>query len=221
MIKCFCMYPDFLHKFKMEDILLKMKYNVFEIGKKLKEERKNAGFKSCDALADYIREHNYRGFTRQTISKWECGKEMPPLDVLLSLCERFECELGYLLCEYPNKTRTNTDIHNETGLSEGAINILREWNRISKEKGEQYIWAQNALQALNDLLCQGIILADNILLPMADYMVYRFKYDFNGRKKSDLDKFRLALYTATDGLSECIKNIYLSIGNKKPNDNKG
>lgn len=103
-----------------------MKYNLIEIGDRLKTERKKAGFKNHDELADYIRNHNYRGFTRQTISKWERGLEMPPLDILCSLCEPFECELGYLLCEYDCKTRNDTDIRNETGLSEDAINVLKE-----------------------------------------------------------------------------------------------
>lgn len=185
-----------------------MKYNLNEIGERLKKERKNAGFKSHDGLADYIRNHNYKGFTRQTISKWERGLEMPPLDILCSLCELFECELGYLLCEYNCKTRNDTDIHNETGLSEDAINVLKEWNRISKEKGPQYTWARNSLQALNDLLSQGVIVANNILLPIEEYIVYRSEYETMGRKKINLDKYRLALFTASDGLSECIKNIY-------------
>ena len=111
--------------------LLNMKYNLIEIGVRLKTERKKAGFKSHDELVDYIKNHNYRGFTRQTISKWERGLEMPPLDILCSLCELFECELGYLLCEYETKG-----------------------------------------------------------------------------KKTNLDNYRLALFTASDGLSECIKNIY-------------
>lgn len=187
--------------------LLNMKYNLIEIGVRLKTERKKAGFKSHDELVDYIKNHNYRGFTRQTISKWERGLEMPPLDILCSLCELFECELGYLLCEYDCKTRSSTDIHNETGLSEDAINVLKEWNRISKEKGSQYAWARNSLQALNDLLSQGVLLAHNVFSPIAEYMIYRFEYETKG-KKTNLDNYRLALFTASDGLSECIKNIY-------------
>ena len=102
-----------------------MRYNYKKIGKRLKEERKKAGFKSHDSLSDYIGEHNYRQFKRQTIAKWENGEELPPLDVLCTLCVPFNCELGYLLCEYDCKTRDNTDIQAALGLSETAINNLR------------------------------------------------------------------------------------------------
>ncbi|CVI69062.1 hypothetical protein BN3660_01432 [Eubacteriaceae bacterium CHKCI004] len=104
--------------------MLIMKYNLKKIGKRLQTERKLAGFKSHDSLSEYIRQHNYRGFTRQTIAKWEHGLELPPLDVLCTLCVPFNCEIGYLLCEYDCKTRENTDINQVTGLSEDAINAL-------------------------------------------------------------------------------------------------
>lgn len=102
-----------------------MEYNFIKIGKRLKKERKAAGFKSHDALSNYIREHNYRCFTRQTIAKWEQGKELPPLDVLCTLCIPFNCEVGYLLCEYDCKTRIETDIQLETGLSRESVERLR------------------------------------------------------------------------------------------------
>lgn len=101
-----------------------MRYNFKKIGKRIKDERKLAGYKSQDALCDYIGEHNYRSIKRQTLAKWENGEEMPPLDVLCTLCELFDCEVGYLLCEYDCKTRTKTDIHALTGLSDNAIDSL-------------------------------------------------------------------------------------------------
>ena len=122
--------------------MLILRYNIKAIGNRLKKERKLAGFKSMDALSDYIREHNYRGIKRQTIAKWEKGEEMPPLDVLCTLCVPFQCDLGYLLCEYDYKTRLNADIAEVTGLSETAINNLKKFKRHSED-----------LEIIDRLLC--------------------------------------------------------------------
>ncbi|MCD8196556.1 MAG: helix-turn-helix domain-containing protein [Lachnospiraceae bacterium] len=103
-----------------------MKYNFKEIGKRLKDERKKAGFKSHEALAEYLcYEKKQELFTRQRIGKWERGEELPPLEILLTLCETYKCDLGYLLCEYDCKIRSNTDISSELGLSENSIETLR------------------------------------------------------------------------------------------------
>lgn len=104
-----------------------MEYNLKEIGKKLKRERKAAGLRSQDDLAIVIHDNCYHSYTRQTIAKWERGESMPPLDVLLFLCKKYNCELGYLLGEYDTKTRLAYDIGKETGLSERAVACLHEW----------------------------------------------------------------------------------------------
>lgn len=142
-----------------------------------------------------------------TLRNWHQGKGNPTLEKLIRICDLLECDVDYLLGRIKDSTHTIKFIREETGLSENAINVLKEWNRISKEKGAQYAWARNSLQALNDLLSQGVLLAHNVFSPIAEYMVYRFEYETKG-KKANLDKYRLALFTASDGLSECIKNIY-------------
>ena len=113
--------------------MLIMNYILKNIGKRLKEERKASGFKSQDALAEYLAKNNYRSFKRQTIAKWENGEECPPLDVLLTLCKLYKCELGYLLCEYDCKEKENTDIQKITGLSEDAINKLKIFRSLNDE----------------------------------------------------------------------------------------
>ena len=136
------MLPLFNQKYSKKGFLLILRYNIKEIGLRLKKERKQAGFKSMDTLSEYIREHNYRGVKRQTIAKWENGEEMQPLDVLCTLCVPFQCDLGYLLCEYDHKTRTNADIGEITGLSETAINNLKKFKRHSED-----------LEIIDRLLC--------------------------------------------------------------------
>lgn len=105
-----------------------MQYDWKKIGERLKSEREALKL-SMDELASEI--HT----TRQTISKWEKGTSVEiTLNMLLELCRVFDCELGYLLCEYDCKTRAATDISQQTGLSEEAVKNLCSLNDTAKEK---------------------------------------------------------------------------------------
>lgn len=137
--------------------MLNQEYNFKKIGERLEKERKAAGFKSQDRLADYIKDEFHYHVTRQTISKWEKGQCMPPLDVMLGLCNKYGCELGYLLCEYDTKTKLALDISEETGLSEEAINHLLEL----KKTFPKYI------DSLNFLLTSDNF--DNVLYRISTY----------------------------------------------------
>lgn len=98
-----------------------MKYNLRKIGKRIRKERRAAGYKNQSTLAETL---NLSIESRQTIGNWENGKNLPDIEYLLKMCELFDCELGYLLCEYDCKTRQATDIQTATGLSEKAIEML-------------------------------------------------------------------------------------------------
>ena len=98
-----------------------MTYNQKAIGKRIKEERIAAGFSSQSAFAKRM---TYSPDSRTTIGNWEKGNCIPCMEDLLRMCEIFQCELGYILCEYGCKTRETTDIKNVTGLSQDAINRL-------------------------------------------------------------------------------------------------
>lgn len=97
-------------------------YDFKRIGQRIKEERIKAGF-TLDGLGLRI------NVSRQTISKWEndCEKASPSLTDFLRMCNVFQCELGYLLCEYDEcKTRDAQFIHEYTGISEAAIQQLHK-----------------------------------------------------------------------------------------------
>lgn len=106
------------------------------IGARLKEARKTMGY-SLEYVAEACQIQQY-----QTISKWESGNTTPSLEKLLLLCELYGCDLGYFIGEYDCKTRKNTDIKAETGLSEDVINQLRADNAFKSSK----------IQALNALI---------------------------------------------------------------------
>ena len=106
-----------------------MNYDLKKVGQRIRKERKGAGFKT---QGDFAKRMGYHEESRQTIGNWENGKILPRLDDLLKMCEIFNCELSYLLCEYNCKTRENTDIQAATGLSEEAINSLLN---LAKDSG--------------------------------------------------------------------------------------
>lgn len=102
-----------------------MEHDKKAIGTRIKRERTVAGFKS---QADFAAALGYSKDSRQTIWNWEKGERLPSLDDFEKMCEIFECELGYLLCEYDCKTREATNISVATGLSEKAVNKLIQIN---------------------------------------------------------------------------------------------
>ena len=104
-----------------------MVYDWVKIGNRIKTARKEMKLTQAE-LADKL---SLTSSSRQTIGEWEKGKLRPHLDYMLRMCEIFECELGYLLCEFDCKTRTATDITEATGLSEDAVKKLIIFNKSS------------------------------------------------------------------------------------------
>ena len=88
------------------------------IGDRIRKERK-----ALNLTQDEFKERIHIS-ARQTIARWENGKALPTLEDFIIMCELFRCDIGYLLCEHDEKTRTATDIRKETGLSETAINRI-------------------------------------------------------------------------------------------------
>lgn len=99
-----------------------MQYLQEVIASRITEEREALGL-TKEGLAERL------NVNRNTITSWErqdIKGRYPPLEDLARMCDLFNCELGYLLGEYNCKTRAATDIQAETGLSERAIDRLRE-----------------------------------------------------------------------------------------------
>ncbi len=100
-------------------------YDLEKIGKRIRTERKAAGY-SQEALCGAINEKGI-AIDRQKLGEMENGKTAKfDFDILAALCDLFDCEIGYLLCEagYENKTRAKTDIGTITGLSPQSIEKL-------------------------------------------------------------------------------------------------
>ena len=122
-----------------------MKYSFKEIGERIQNERNKLGLSqdefiyqlNCEYYRNMKKNDRYEWkrtpqtpgiIGRNTLSDIENGKVVSfDLRVLSAMASLFNCEIGYILCEdgYENKTRTKTDIVEETSLSEESVdNIL-------------------------------------------------------------------------------------------------
>lgn len=111
-----------------------MIYNKFEIGNRIRLERERLNMSQQllgDRLTDLSGDESLKQVSRTVVYRWESGTQIPSLKQFKALCKIFDCEMGYLLCEegYENKTRTATDIHKATGLSEEAVNTILKMKR--------------------------------------------------------------------------------------------
>jgi len=98
-----------------------MKYDEKKIGKIILAKRTNLKM-SQEELGKKV------GIVGKQISNYEKGKLIPPIDVMLKLCDVFHCELGYLLGEpdYSEGTKIETAITQTTGLNIDALNNIKK-----------------------------------------------------------------------------------------------
>ena len=112
---------------------------MIDVGQRIKEERLKNGYKRQDDLCEELH------IGRNTLSAWENGKANIELSDLIKLCELFNCEVGYLLCEYDTPYRVQSDISEQTQLSTKAIeNIMKSKDSHKRLFGN----GKNSLDAL-------------------------------------------------------------------------
>lgn len=136
-----------------------MEYNYVKIGERIRSERKKKKWSQKDLLIQLSGKEV--SIHRNTLSDIEngCKKGVFPLPLLTALSELFNCEVGYLLCEFDCKTGRNTDVSNATGLTDDAINALMDMS-------------QQDLLVVNTLIERG----DIILFKYALQNYYRKSY---------------------------------------------
>lgn len=98
-----------------------------KISRRLHDERILSGF-TLEKLANELY------CSKPTVQSWERGWErgtgqntIPCLDHLLALSLLYNCTPEYLLCEYDGKSKEDTDISKETGLTESNIEFLSSY----------------------------------------------------------------------------------------------
>lgn len=95
-----------------------MEYNGKIVAERIKTRRQECNL-TQNALA------NNAGINVTTLISIEQNKTKPRTETIMILSDALNCEVGYLLGEYDLPTRAITDICKETGLSQKAVEALR------------------------------------------------------------------------------------------------
>ena len=94
-----------------------LRYNYKKIGERIKQIRKEHKLSHKDCL-----EKLQISMNRRRLSEIEKGNDMYfSFDFLLKFSEYFNCDIGYILCEYDEKRQETHQICSVTGLSEKAV----------------------------------------------------------------------------------------------------
>lgn len=86
------------------------------------------GWNLKDLANEYDKRYPRRngGTIYDTLRKWRQPRSNPTLELLVRICDILECDVDFLLGRIEEHTHTNKYIHEKTGLSEDAINRLRQ-----------------------------------------------------------------------------------------------
>lgn len=101
-----------------------LNYNFGSIGNRIVNTRKGMKLSQADLIEALSNVGVSVG--RNTLSAIENGSANGfSLDLLVGLCKIFDCDIGYLLCEYDPKRHITADICAATGLSEKAVERIQ------------------------------------------------------------------------------------------------
>ena len=111
--------------------MVDIQQRCLSIGKRIREERTNRKWSQellGEKMAVVI---GGNAIPSNTISGWENGKVQPPMDKLFALAQVFECDIGYLLCDYDEPIHGEKEICELTGLSMDSVRtlcFLKKWD---------------------------------------------------------------------------------------------
>lgn len=122
-----------------------------KIGKRIKAERKANKLSQPELAKKMSKIINHgpiypEAVAQNTISDWEQGKRIPPIEMLACLAEIFKCDVGYLLCDYDRKDAAAATVMELTGLSGLAAD-----NLVGLHKWKYYL-APFRLKIISDIL---------------------------------------------------------------------
>ena len=168
-----------------------MQYQLEVIGKNIKKERERLHY-SQEKLGKKVHTSG------KQISNYENGKAEPSIKMLLTLCEVFGCELGYLLGEssYAEGTKLLTAISNYTGLSSEA---LKQIVKITGQTEDCIHWGYHSDEyhaVLNKLLTSEYFIEFIEAMKKLD--------DVYSKRKEEMQKIDQSFPEITDRIREYI-----------------
>lgn len=122
----------------------------YEFGKRLKELRKKAGYKTQQDFADNFKFPDQTIVSLQTVQSWEQGRQLPTRERQLYFCKVFDCNLDYLLGNIKEQTHDLQFVCDYTKLSGEAIENIRS------EKPGDYLFRNLIISYFfeNDEICR-------------------------------------------------------------------
>lgn len=110
-----------------------------QVGERIKRERKRASLTQEELLEKvYLSKSSVA-----SLRAWERGERLPDTDTLARMCEVFDCDFGYLICDYDEHDYSTHKICEATGLSENAIMCLYDMRKYN-----QKTWYSDMLSAI-------------------------------------------------------------------------
>lgn len=144
------------------------------IGERIKQERKRHKLSQselADKVSSVVGLDGDKCISQSTIASWENGTTLPPLGRLIALSEILDCDISYLLGDYPQRRRDTVDICAATGLSGSVVEDL-----ISRNNAKGYDGVFNPNKAVIGVL--DLLLSNGHFFPilMANIYDYYDKY---------------------------------------------
>jgi len=96
------------------------------IGERIFEEREKKGWTRKDLLLKIHKSAQ----SHKSVKAWETGKCLPDLGSIVLMAKAFDCDIGYLLCDYDEKRYFTADVSEQTGLSIEAVERINDMNRF-------------------------------------------------------------------------------------------
>ena len=188
-------------------MLYDLEKKKMKIGARIREERITSGFKTQSSFAVAL---ELQEESRTSVGNWENGVHLPPFKTLIKMCEIFDCEIGYLLCEYDCKTKEATDIKNVTGLSEKSI------DRLIFTKSIEHKCKGNISSDLISFILSNeeFWVKFNEFLPT--YIKYKDQFDKSNASVLELDMIKYSLFNMFEGLLNEIYNYSFETSPQKP-----
>lgn len=181
-------------------------YNQVETGKRLKQLReewmqrqKDAGEKATVvSFAKFMVIEN-----SQSVYQYEKGESIT-LDLLLRYCEKFECEIDYLLCRIDKKTKQVQTISDALGIGEEAAHNL---SALAESEG---VTLKNVLVHPDIVyLFNTIYMASDVYRPRAKIIIdnYDRKTGTMTEYVGDKTSNQMKKFVAVDTFSGIIQDI--------------